>query len=614
MDVLINKNLLFNLIKLVVSVGTLLLGGLLALHHPVWPAVAVSAFYLAFVLAVWKPHLWLFLTPALLPVLNFSPWTGWLIVDEFDLLILAMIAGTYGNWFWCSRSAAAPLFEARKQWPISKPIEWLLSAHGLKVTVVVALLAATLVGAYRGFGLAGGFELFDGSLTSLLGQSYADPMNGWRVAKSCLWGVLFVPLIVQLNRLPKGSDPFVRYWVTGMLTGLSVVCAVAVWERGAFPGWFNFSTAFRTTALFWEMHVGGAAIDVYLALAVPFLAYALVCTKRRASWALLAMLAILTCYTVLTSFSRSVYVATILPLLVLAVASWIRQTTSSSAAVTDSWFKRRISWRGKAGAMLAALLVSEVVLVVAGGSFLRDRLADAESDFDSRIAHWQRGIDLLTQPAEWFLGLGLGRLPAQYAKAGEAGSKGEFSGSVQPIWLSPQERANDNPALGVKPRLIHSVVLKGPATGPDVGAFFGLTQAVPWKPRERYWVTLQLRAASVVHVLVKVCEKHLIYEGNCHARNFRLPPTAKTPTGWQTVRIVLQPDMPFRADNPLNPSAVFSIAVVDAGNKVELRELRLFNAANQELTQNGDFSAGMARWFPSAGGYYLPWHIDNLYL
>ena len=34
--------------------------------------------------------------PAVLPVLSLAPWTGWRVVDEFDLCVLAVIAA--GCW------------------------------------------------------------------------------------------------------------------------------------------------------------------------------------------------------------------------------------------------------------------------------------------------------------------------------------------------------------------------------------------------------------------------------------------------------------------------------------------------------------------------------------
>jgi hypothetical protein len=30
--------------------------------------------------------------------------------------------------------------------------------------------------------------------------------------------------------------------------------------------------------------------------------------------------------------------------------------------------------------------------------------------------------------------------------------------------------------------------------------------------------------------------------------------------------------------------------------------------------RNGDFSSGLASWFPAGQSYFVPWHIDNVYL
>ncbi len=57
---------------------------------------------------------------------------------------------------------------------------------------------------------------------------------------------------------------------TRQVAGLGVVALGALWEHVAFPGLLNFSTDYRSTSVFWEMHVGGAALDGYLALAMPF--------------------------------------------------------------------------------------------------------------------------------------------------------------------------------------------------------------------------------------------------------------------------------------------------------------------------------------------------------
>ena len=56
----------------------------------------------------------------------------------------------------------------------------------------------------------------------------------------------------------------------GMVAGLALVCLVVLWERAVYAGLFDFSLPYRTSAWFWEMHVGGGAIDAYLAMALPF--------------------------------------------------------------------------------------------------------------------------------------------------------------------------------------------------------------------------------------------------------------------------------------------------------------------------------------------------------
>ena len=56
-------------------------------------------------------------------------------------------------------------------------------------------------------------------------------------------------------------------------------------ERAAYPGLLDFSQPYRTTAAFWEMHVGGGAIDAYLALATPFAVWALISARSRRGFA-----------------------------------------------------------------------------------------------------------------------------------------------------------------------------------------------------------------------------------------------------------------------------------------------------------------------------------------
>jgi hypothetical protein len=95
-----------------------------------------------------------------------------------------------------------------------------------------------------------------------------------------------------------------------------------VWERLAFTGLANFSSDYRATGLFWEMHVGGAALDAVLALSVPFAVAALVTARVPWRWAVAALAAGAgACTRHLVTFSRIVYLAVPLGVLVLGHAA-----------------------------------------------------------------------------------------------------------------------------------------------------------------------------------------------------------------------------------------------------------------------------------------------------
>lgn len=581
-----------------------LVGGLaLASHHPFLPTVALVFFYAWVVITAWQPSLWLLVVPAALPVLNFWPWTGWLVFDEFDLLLLGTLAGGYARLASCTFAPANP--PAQRLQPMSSGLRALLLT--LAATSVVSLCVGLVSAGVLDAGI-------DRSMAAAQAQTYQSVWNSPRIFKSLAFALLLAPLLGAQMRNAPARLQAQRLLGIGMLVGLTVVSGVALWERLAYPGLLDFTSRYRTTALFWEMHVGGAAIDAYLTIATPFLAWALWATRRPAVWAALAALAVLTCYAVLTTFSRGVYVAVFVPLLLLAVSAWGRRRGASLRGPASGNALGNFSWRGKAAPVLALLLAAEVVGVLWGGTYLAERLAKSDDDLSSRIEHWTRGLGLLQTPLDWAFGKGLGRLPAEYAQiSGDT----EFSGTVQ-LQTSPpnpSELTQSNLSTSAAPR---QVTLMGPATNPDLGGQMSLTQRVDFSRQAAYVVNLKARAASDTDVRLKVCEKHLIYEGGCHYRFFKLRPDADGK--WQQLSIPLRGRS--TATTSANASAlprfgVFSISVLNEGGALELQKIELMGPAEQggrDLLENGDFSHGLARWFASAQGYYLPWHIDNVYI
>lgn len=288
------KRFSLSLLSLAAAFSCLAGGLFLAAAHPLSAAAAALFCLGAAVVAATTAQAWLWLILILLPVVDLAPWTGWLSFEEFDILALGTAAGAY------FRRSMAPPHAVR-----TSSLLWTLG--GIFVLAFVVSFA-------RGMVAAGGFQFawFEG---------YDTAMNTLRLAKPVILAGIFLPLVK--DNLSRGHVSVSRL-LWGMALGLMLAALAALWERYAFPGLTNFSADYRTTALFWEMHVGGAAFDGYLALSVPF-AVLLVLRSRRIETLLpaLAILA-LAAYACLTTFSRGVYVAVPLSLAVLMLL-WQRQ-------------------------------------------------------------------------------------------------------------------------------------------------------------------------------------------------------------------------------------------------------------------------------------------------
>ena len=82
----------------------------LGLRHPLSPGAVLAGIWIGAVVAAASSRAWLFWLPALFPLLNFFPWTGWWLFDESDLLVLAIIAGGYTRWAWLRATQTGPLW------------------------------------------------------------------------------------------------------------------------------------------------------------------------------------------------------------------------------------------------------------------------------------------------------------------------------------------------------------------------------------------------------------------------------------------------------------------------------------------------------------------------
>lgn len=548
------------LLRLLPALGCALAGCVLAWNHPLWPLAALVCFLGWVGCAVRYPMAWLFVVPALLPVLNFSPWTGWIVFEEFDLLLLGALAGGYGHLAW--QAAEGAQVDSGKRW----------GAVGAIATAVLVLGVVSL-----GLGLAdaGPFKLdwF---------ASYTDPLNSVRVFKSLGFAALFLPLLRRPG--PKVSASASTMFASGMVAGLTVLVLAVVWERAAFVGLMDFSTHYRTVGMFWEMHVGGAAIDSYLALSVPFVVWALITARSPVTWMGASALAILTTYACLTTFSRGVYLAVLGPLLLLALLLW-RQ-------------KKQPEWTGpsvrKATWVLLTLLILEIFWVLGSGTFMADRISRTERDLNNRIAHWTKGASLLQTPRDWIWGIGLGRLPAHYARASPQGS---FPGTVEQR-VEQDKSGNANTY----------VTLRGPELRRRGGGSYGLTQRVTAQPLDHQIIGLDVRLTQNADLYVGICERHLLYDRECQDAVVHLIPGDGN---WQRIAVTLR-GAPL--DDSMHRLQMLSVVVLSPHGVVGVDNISYIDGRQVIPLRNGDFSSGLASWFPAAQSYFVPWHIDNVYL
>ena len=176
------------------------LGAWLAWNHPLWPGVLFAGF-VAWGLAVacW-PRLWFFVVPPALPLLNFSPWSGWLVFEEFDILLLGVLAGGYGRLavLACGRGVRAQLDgPSRHQEERLAPPDWALGSLAL------CLAASGLLALWRGVADAGGwsFGWFDDA-----GVVLVIATGKWRKRQeSNLPGALLRASLVLKTRHPNGD-------------------------------------------------------------------------------------------------------------------------------------------------------------------------------------------------------------------------------------------------------------------------------------------------------------------------------------------------------------------------------------------------------------------------
>jgi O-antigen ligase/polysaccharide polymerase Wzy-like membrane protein len=294
-------------------------------------------------------------------------------------------------------------------------------------------------------------------------------------------------------------------------------------------------------------------------------------------WGLAAALALLMEYACLTTFSRGVALAAAVSLVVLYLL--LRGQPRAGP------------WRRWADIGLVVVLLLEAAAMFGSDSYLLARMRTSTHDFGSRLEHWRHGVGLLQGPLDWAFGKGLGRLPSAY---GTTVAEHELSGAAQVVTRDGEDFLR----------------LAGPRRIEALAGMHALTQRIPSRQSGVYRASFDARVARPAQLNLSVCEIHLLYEARCQHGFVRLLPDG---TRWRSTELTLEGPPPGVERWPPRMK-VFALSVLDAGAVVELDNLVLRDTGSANLLRNGDFSGRMARWFPAAQHYFVPWHIDNLAL
>lgn len=313
---------------LVGSVGVAALVGalMLAVRYPLGAIPAVAGVLLTALLARYFWTVWPGWMLGLLPCIGLAPWTGWMLVEEFDLLVLASVAGGY-------LAISGP---HRHRPPDPVPV-WRRELRWRRLTLALMVLFAlsTAVSVLHGLVAGGGFP-------ANLWAGYLESGTALRAGKPVLWMLLMLPLWQRVaRRAPQTITPSLA---VGTGLALAACAAGVVYERVAYTGLTNFSSDYRSTGFFWEMHMGGAALDGALALLLPFGLLGVLRLRGTTSFFVAVALLAAGSYAALATFSRGLYLALglVLPLTLLLWVNQVRRAQRGETDPASSWLPGRV--------------------------------------------------------------------------------------------------------------------------------------------------------------------------------------------------------------------------------------------------------------------------------
>jgi len=307
---------------------------------------------------------------ALLPLLDLSLWSGWILLNEFDLLLAVTLA---------LRLLRRPPDQGHATLPRG-------------VGAMIGLLAASFFAS----AVVGFFPLspFDSNAVG----GYYTSFISLRQLKGFVWALALLPLLREEARNELRME---QQWVAGVLVGLCGVVAVVLCQRMAFTGLADFATVYRVEGTFPELHTGGGDVHAYLVMAIPFVVAWVALKPTMPRLVLGTLLFILASYALGVTFTRGGYIGYAGAIAVLVVAFVLRGLRPGT------W-----KLRGIVAAIVLALAGIAILAPIVTGSFMSARLAGTQREAVTRTGHWARALHMMNSGASTaLLGMGLGAFP-----------------------------------------------------------------------------------------------------------------------------------------------------------------------------------------------------------
>ncbi len=495
---------------------------------------ALFAGVIVYIICLLKyPHSWLLILPVLLPLLDFSVKTGWFFFTEFDCFVLATVA-------------VVLLRKTAPKVALSRHLRWLITLYGFSVLVSVIVAIWPLP-----------------PLDTNAFSNYLSHYNALRVAKGFIMACLLLP---ALQTVCADAGQVKRYLLTGLLLGFLATAGLMIWERAIFPGLLNFSQAYRATAFFSALHVGGGLIDGYLALTIPFVVAVNLLLPKRWSYPVGLLLLMLALYLLLVTFSR-ISLLTLIFMGISALVLFAKQSRSPKTFYQT---------------MIPAMLVVVLVAVpVYQAPFFQSRIQTTQQDFQTRWEHWEDTVNLRsTGWVSQLFGMGPGAFPREY-----------YLAHLVPRLLPNYEyrKEGSNPYLHI-----------------TAGRNFYMVQQIQPQAGLEYELSVTLRPeTSQERLTILMCEQALLYAYRCVSQVIR--PDKVQQWGVYRAKIKYMEEQNWRKAR----RHIFLALYLPYGRSADFDNISLTDKSGANLLENNDFSSSFARWYFTDDNH-LRWHIENL--